>query len=201
LASDPSALLLETPRLRLRELADDDFDAVHAYASDPEVVRYMPWGPNTEEETRGFLWRAQATAGGEPRLAYELAVVVREDDRLIGAVGLHLAPEEDRAMLGYCYDRGSWGHGYATEAAAAMLSLGFDVLLLHRVWAGCDPENLASARVLEKVGMRLEGRLRDDVRIRGEYRDTLVYGLLEDEWRERDAGQIWSPARLEEAGT
>jgi RimJ/RimL family protein N-acetyltransferase len=82
-----------------------------------------------------------------------------------------------------------------------MLSLGFDVLLLHRVWAGCDPENRASARVLEKVGMRLEGRLRDDVRIRGEYRDTLVYGLLEDEWRERDAVRIWSPARLEEAGT
>jgi RimJ/RimL family protein N-acetyltransferase len=86
-------------------------------------------------------------------------------------------------MLGYCYDRAAWGSGYAAEAAAAMLDFAFDVLLLHRVWAGCDPENVGSARVLEKLGMRLEGRLRENERVRGAYRDTWVYGLLASEPR------------------
>jgi len=86
-------------------------------------------------------------------------------------------------MLGYCYDRAAWGRGYATEAASEILDFGFDVLLLHRVWAGCDPENVASARVLEKLGMRLEGHLRESERIRGAYRDTLVYAVIESDPR------------------
>ena len=174
--------MLRTERLLLRELTDDDFEAVHDYARDPEVVRYMPWGPSTEQETRDFLRRAQALATEEPRRGFELAVVTAGDDRLIGAIGLHMDTSELQAMLGYCYHRSAWGHGYATEAARAIVGFGFEVLLLHRVWAGCDPDNTPSARVLEKVGMRLEGRLREDTRIRGEFRDTLVYGILSREW-------------------
>jgi RimJ/RimL family protein N-acetyltransferase len=64
-----------------------------------------------------------------------------------------------------------------------MLDFAFDVLLAHRVWAGCDPENVASARVLERIGMRLEGRLRENERIRSRFRDTLVYGILDGELR------------------
>lgn len=176
-------LALETRRLLLRELHATDHSRVHAYASDPEVVEYMPWGPNTEQDTRDFLERSAAAARAEPRTSYELAVVRRADDLLLGAVGLHLDGGGHQAMLGYCYDREAWGSGYATEAARAMLDFAFDVLLLHRVWAGCDPGNVASARVLEKLGMRLEGRLRESERIRGAYRDTLVYGLLDDEPR------------------
>jgi len=175
--------VLETDRLILRELDLDDFEAVHAYASDPEAVRYMTWGPNTEQETLDFLEGARASAAEEPRTGYELAVVTKADGRLVGCIGLHLRSDESTAMLGYCLHPDAWGQGYATEAARGVLGLGFDVLLLHRVWAGCDPDNIASARVLQKVGMSLEGRLREDLRIRGVYRDTLVFGILEREWR------------------
>ena len=177
--------MLDTPRLLLRDLTDDDFEAVHAYSSDPEVVRYMTWGPNTEQDTLDFIASARSTARADPRRDFELAAVTRGEGRLIGCVGLHVRDDETAAMLGYCFGREAWGHGYATEAGFAMLGLAFDVLLLHRVWAGCDPDNAGSVRVLEKLGMRLEGRLRHDVRVRGSYRDSLVYGILEGEWSPR----------------
>jgi ribosomal-protein-alanine N-acetyltransferase len=178
-------VVLASPRLRYRELALDDYDAVHAYASDPEVVRYLGWGPNTEQDTRDFLERAVAGASAEPREKHELAVVTADDGRLVGSVGLYLAPADEQAMLGYCYHPDAWGRGLATEAAETMLDFGFGVLLLHRIWAGCDPDNVGSVRVLEKIGMTREGRLREATKIRGEFRDTLVYGLLAREWRAR----------------
>jgi len=190
--------LLESRRLRLRELTDADFEAVHEYGSDPEVVQFMNWGPNTEQDTRDFLERAQNAALAEPRLTYDLAVVSKESGRLLGAIGFYVAPEAFQAMLGYCYSAGSWGRGYATEAAETVIRFGFDVLMLNRIWAGCDPDNAASIRVLEKTGMTLEGRLREDVRIRGEFRDSLVYGVLEREWRRWvERPSQGSPARRE----
>jgi len=179
--------VLRTARLDLRELTPDDFDAVHAYASDPEVVRFMQWGPNTEQDTFDFIERAIAHAEDEGRTMYELAVVVRGEDRLIGAIGLEVDEVDARGTLGYCLHRGAWGHGYATEAARAVTAFGFEVLLLHRIRAGCDPENAASARVLEKVGMTLEGHLRENVRVRGAFRDTLVFGMLRREWTARES--------------
>ena len=95
--------MLRSPRLYLREFGDDDFDAVHAYATDPEVVRYMTWGPNSEAETRDFLGRAQSHTEVDPRVQYELAVIRGDSDQLIGGVGLHV--EGAKAMLGYCFAR------------------------------------------------------------------------------------------------
>jgi len=175
--------LIHTERLVLRDLQRDDFEAVHAYATDPEVVRYMPWGPNTEAETEAFFDRVDAMKRADPRAGYELAVVRESDDRLLGAVGLHLDEREmSIAMLGYCYSRAAWGNGYATEAAFGLLRFGFEEWGLMRVWAGCDPDNAGSIRVLQKLGMSQEGRLRQDTLIDGEWRDTLIFGVLRDEW-------------------
>ena len=174
--------MIESERLLLREFADSDFDAVHAYATDLEVLRFMPWGPNSEEETREFLARAQSHASKEPRTALELAVIEIESDRLVGGVGLHA--ERSEAELGYCLSRSAWGAGYATEAARLLVDFGFRSMTLHRIWAGADPENMASRRVLEKLGMRQEGHYRQNCQIRGEWRDTVVYAILEHEWRD-----------------
>lgn len=186
-------MILRTPRLFLREFSVEDFEAVHAYASDPEVVEFLPWGPNTEQDSRDFLSNTVKSAAVEPRDDYVLGVVQRSDDRLVGAVGLHLAHADDHmAMIGYVYHRDAWGKGYATEAARSMVSFGFEVLHLDRLWAGCDPENYASAMVLEKVGMSLEGHLRQDTRVRGRLRDSLIFGVLADEYfrstRDHDDG-------------
>jgi [ribosomal protein S5]-alanine N-acetyltransferase len=174
--------VITTDRLLLRDFRFDDFAAVHRYATDLEVVQYMPWGPNTETDTRDFLDRNIAAAQIEPRVSYGLAVVRAEDGVLVGGIGLDPdRPDGSQASLGYCLAREIWGQGYATEAAKVLMAFGFDVLHLHRIQAACDPHNPGSACVLEKLGMTLEGHLRRDTRIRGEWRDALVYAVLEDD--------------------
>jgi RimJ/RimL family protein N-acetyltransferase len=177
--------VLKSERLVLRELLDSDFEAVHAYAADLDVVRYMEWGPNSEAETRQFLGCAQSHASKNPRIVFELAVVDTQTDRLIGSIGLHT--KGTQAMLGFCFSRSAWGQGYATEAARLLVDFGFRSLGVHRIWAESDPENAASLRVLEKLGMRREGHFRHDCQVRGEWRDTVVYAILEDEWKGHSA--------------
>jgi RimJ/RimL family protein N-acetyltransferase len=178
--------LLETERLTLREISEEDFGAVHAYASDPEVVQYVPWGPNTSQDTHDFLATTMTRAVAELRLEYVLGVELRSSPGMLGTVGLYLrSRDHDQAMLGYAYGSGAWGQGIATEAALAMVAMGFDVLGLRRIWASCDPDNHGSRRVLEKVGMQVEGLLRGDMVIRGDVRDNLLWGILEPEWRDR----------------
>lgn len=175
-----TAAVLTTERLLLRELTEDDFDAVHAYGSDPEVVEFVPWGPNTEQVTRDFLERNIRKAEADPRQDFVFGVVPHDTGRLVGSIGLYCNGHQ--AMLGYAFGREAWGRGYATEAARAMVGMAFEVLHLRRVWASCDPDNTASARVLQKCGMTLEGQLREDNDIRGRLRDSLVWGILEREW-------------------
>ena len=172
--------MLRSERLVLREFRDDDFDAVHSYGADLEVVRFMNWGPNSEDETRDFIKRAQSRASADPCVGYDLAVIEVSSDRLIGGIGLY--SDGPQAMLGYCFSRSAWGKGYATEAAQLILDFGFESMDIHRVWAGCDTENVASVRVLQKLGMRQEGHLKHDCQIRGEWRDTFLYAILKDEW-------------------
>lgn len=175
---------LTSERLLLREFNENDWQAVHLYGSDPEVVRYMPWGPNTEEESQRFIRRAITFQLEQPRRHYELAVVLKEEDLLIGGCGIRVSnPDIMEGNIGYCLNRNFWGKGYATEAARTLLTYGFETLNLHRIYATCDPENKASVRVLEKIGMSLEGRHRENLRIRGEWRDSLIYAILDYEWK------------------
>jgi [ribosomal protein S5]-alanine N-acetyltransferase len=175
---------LPTVRLTLRDLRDSDFERVHAYATDLEVVRYLDWGPNSAEDTRSFLALARDAREASPRTAYHLSIAVRTDDRVIGGCRIEIRDAASSgADLGYVLDRAHWGHGYATEAGRALLAFGFERLGLHRIWARCDIRNTASARVLEKVGMRPEGLLRHDVRRKGEWRDSFLYAILEPDWR------------------
>ena len=180
-----AGVALETPRLALRELRDSDFERVHAYASDHVVVRYLDWGPNSVEDTARFLALARDGRETTPRTAYHLAIALRTDDRLVGGCRIEIRDAPGGAGdLGYVLDRAHWGQGYATEAGFELLAFGFGRLGLHRIWARCDVENAASARVLEKLGMEREGRLRQDVRRKGEWHDSYLYAILEPEWRE-----------------
>ncbi len=178
-------LPLQTERLELRDFREEDVDAVHEWASDPEVVRFMGWGPNTREQTREFLQRKFAERTGEPRRTWGLAVVRRDTGRVIGSVGLRLNEHLQQAALGYCYHQDAWGQGFATEAALEVLRFGFEQLGLHRIHASADARNGASVRVLDKIGMRQEGRLREHVLMRGEWRDSYLYAILQHEWTER----------------
>lgn len=177
-----TAVLLETSRLVLREFADHDAPAVQAYAGDAEVVRHLDWGPNTPEDTAAFLSVARASRGAMPRTAYHLAIVLKATDRLIGGCRITIRrPTHGDGDVGYVLDRSHWGHGYTTEAMRALVTFGFGRLALHRISATCDVDNHASARVLEKLGMQREGRLRQITRRRDEWRDSYLYAVLESD--------------------
>ncbi len=174
-----------TERLVLRDFEEADWASVHSYASDPEVVRYMDWGPNTEKESRSFVSRAIAFQEVRPRRNYDLAIVLKKKERLIGGCGIHVSsPNNREGWIGYCLNRDFWGKGYATETAKALLKFGFDQLNLHRIFATCDQANVISARVLKKMGMKREGCLREHKWAKGEWRDSLLYAILDYEWRQ-----------------
>ena len=175
---------LSSERLLLREFVEQDAASVHSYARDPEVVKHMPWGPNTENDTRDFIQRAVGYQLEQPRTHYELAVTLRDKGVLIGGCGIRVTnPVLREGNFGYCLNKQYWGNGYATEAAETLLDFGFGTMKLHRIYATCDPENHASRKVLEKNGLTQEGHLRENLMIRDVWRDSLVYAILDREWR------------------
>jgi [ribosomal protein S5]-alanine N-acetyltransferase len=174
---------IHTQRLSLRPFEERDLEDTHAYGSDPNVARYMPWGPNTPEETRTFLTRVIAQQSELPRLEFGFAVEHSASGRVIGSAALHLRDGPNRtAELGYCLAAAHWRQGYISEAARALLDAAFGPLDLHRVFATCDTRNTGSFGVMEKIGMRREGELLLDRQVKGEWRDTYIYAVLAREW-------------------
>jgi len=143
--------------------------------------------PDNEASERRHL-RAAYQHGEEqvPRTKFQLAIEARAERRLIGNCGVRLAAPGSRvADVGYELAPDEWGHGYATEAARAIVAFGFDTLSLHRVAATCVADNAAAAHILEELGLRRVGHLREVAHYKGRWWDELVYGILEDEWRTR----------------
>ena len=148
---------LLTERLSLREFVDSDFDALREIEADPEGLRYRSRAEITPAQTSEFLVQAQVQAAEVPRQQYALAVVLRPEQRLLGQVGLTIVNSKyDEAFLWYAIHRSFWGQGCATEAAARLVRFGFEAAGLRRIFAECHPDNKASARVLEKIGMTAE---------------------------------------------
>ena len=176
-------VLLITERLVLREFVADDWPAFHAVESLPEVARYQSFEPRTAEESRDYVRRASQSATEQPRRTYDLAVILRTEDRLIGRCGFGITDAEpEQAMLWYTLHPEYWGQGYTTEAARCMVEFGFRELGLHRMWADCDPDNVGSWRVLEKIGMRREGHLRENALVKGAWVDSFIYAVLDRDW-------------------
>jgi RimJ/RimL family protein N-acetyltransferase len=182
-ATDPPWYPIRTKRLLIRDFRAEDADDVHLYAADPEVARFMPWGPNTTDETAAFVGRALDAQATWPRLDHGFAMELRETGRVVGSIGFHLRDVESRTVeIGYCLRRDCWGQGLTSEAAAGMLAAAFGRLRLHRVFATCDVRNTGSYRVMEAVGMRREGEFRQDRVVKGALRDTYLYAILADEF-------------------
>lgn len=174
---------LRTERLLLRPFDDGDADDLFALHSDATVLRYWDSPPWVEpERARQFLARSRQVAedGTGARLAVERAA----DGVLLGWCGFtRWNPAYRSAALGYCFAEVAWGHGYATEAARAVLTWAFGTLDLNRVQAETDTRNLASARVLTKLGFVHEGTQREDCVVDGVVSDSWVFGLLRRDWR------------------
>jgi ribosomal-protein-alanine N-acetyltransferase len=171
-------MMLTTERLLLRPFRPGDRAAVHAYAADPAVVEFMEYGPNTEAETDEFMAEALVPLPGK----WLWALVRRGDEAVIGAAQLIVQSDlHHRGEMGYVLARSAWGRGYATEAAGALIDFGLTDAGLHRIMATTDPANSASVRVLEKIGMRREGLMREHYLIRGRWRDRVLYARVAPE--------------------
>src|SRR5512132_1106778 len=175
---------IETERLILRELVRDDWQRVLEYQSDPLYLRYYEWTERTPEAAQEFVGWFLEHQKQNPRTKFQLAITLKSTNELIGNCGIRLdKPNAFQADIGYELDPKHWNHGYATEAAHAIVDLGFSRFRLHRVWSWCVADNAASAHVLEKLGMRREGHLRQSEYYRGRWWDTLMYAILDEEWQ------------------
>lgn len=176
-----------TDRLLLRPVLESDAAAMHAYKSRADVCRYLPHDVLSLEQVIGRTKTLYApTALEDEGQSLTLAVTEQTTGALIGDVILFWRSREHRAgEVGYVFNPRVHGHGYAVEATGAMLALGFDGLGLHRIVGRLDARNTASARVLEKLGMRREAHFVSNEYLKGEWTDELVYALLDEEWRAR----------------
>ncbi len=176
---------LTATRVALRRFHLADVDGLVTYRSSAEVARYQSWAapyPRAAGERliRELMARHPDTAGQW----FQFAVVLRSTGELIGDCAARPHPDDYRqAEIGFTTAPEHQGHGYATETARSLLGYLFERRGKHRVTACCDARNAASAAVLERLGMRREGHLRESTWAKGEWTDDLLYALLEREWR------------------
>jgi RimJ/RimL family protein N-acetyltransferase len=178
---------IETARLTLRPFTPDDFGDFYAYQSRPDVARYLHWNARNPAQARQALAeQAHERALDDEGDWLTYAVVWREAGRVVGEVGLKWLSREHRGgETGFVFNPDYHGRGLATEAAECMLRVGFESLGWHRIIGCCDARNTASARLMERLGMRCEAHLRHTEMIKGEWADELVFAMLDHEWRER----------------
>lgn len=170
---------IETERLILRPFQPEDGEGLYEYLSDAEVVRYEPYTPMSPEEAR--------EEAGRRAKNNDFWAVCKKDGQLIG--NLYFSKGDFNTWeLGYVFNRKYWGKGYASESVQALLDVAFREWDVRRVVAMCDPKNTASWRLMERLGMRREGELKQNVYFfcneEGDpiWKDTYEYGLLREEW-------------------
>ena len=187
-------------RLILRDFVEEDLAHVYAIRSDPEVARFMDFAPETLEQTRGWL-NGVITHSRErkaPSDGYNLAVVLGATGRVIGWVGFgeseRFPPGSGEHGVGYMIARAHWRQGYASEALRAVIDFSFRSLGARRVSAWCWADNAASARVMEKAGMRFVRRNERTEPKSGSSTPCLEYAVRSDEWL-RDEHDLHESAR------
>jgi RimJ/RimL family protein N-acetyltransferase len=176
---------LETERLVLRPFEEGDLGALYAMHSDAEVTRWLYNEPRTLDETRTLL--GHKLAGDRFMVEgnwLSAAVIERESGELVGDVSLRWSSVVHKTgEIGFMFDPGYQGRGYATEAARRLIAFGFEAMGFHRVIGRAEARNTASVRVLEKLGLRREGLLVENEWVKGEWQSEVVYAILEREWR------------------
>jgi len=171
---------LETERMILRKITRDDLQDMFAYCSDPRMTDYVTWPTHTNpDETMNFIeFVENLYMNGE---VAPLGIEDKQSHKLIGTCGfVNWNMNHARAEIGYAIASQYWGQGYMTEAVKAMIRFGFDHKLV-RIEARCHPDNIASARVMEKCGMSYEGILRKHLFAKGKFEDVKMYSIINEE--------------------
>lgn len=174
--------VFETDRLVLRKLTSDDAPEYFEIASDPIVTAQTTWERHRElKDTLDFLQRKEGQF--LKREEYHWGIVQKSSGKLIGRTGLiRIDPEHEKAELGYVFSRHNWNQGIVTEASFQIMTYGFRELGMNRIEARCNADNVGSYRVMEKLGMKYEGLLRKQLKIKGVFLDQRMYSLIRDEF-------------------
>ena len=179
---------IRTERLVLRLMTEADVDDIHGYQSREDVCRYLLFEPRTREEVaEKVAAHARATTlekdGDYLQLALELPATPDAPSRVIGDSYFTFSSlENSRGEIGWTLHPDFAGHGYAAEAARAVLDIAFRAIRLHRVYAELDPRNNASIALCKRLGMREEAFFVKDLWFKGDWADTGIYAILRDEW-------------------
>jgi len=173
---------VETKRLRLRKLTLEDAEDVFHYGSNEEVARSVTWYPyKTVDDAEEFI--RQVLAFYEAGRPAPWAMELNSSGQVIGTVGFgNVKERHSSAEIAYACSHDFWGKGYTTEAVQEVIRIGFEELDLIRIFAKCLPENVASERVMQKVGMMYEGTERKSAYIKGRNRDLKVYAILHEDY-------------------
>ncbi len=176
---------IQTARLTLRPFTADDAPAVYEYARHRDVAATTATIPHPYSLEDAVEWLGRVTEHGAKGDVHNFAIVLRASRRLIGAIDLRLEPENRAADLGYAIHPAHWNKGYVTEAARAVVEHGFETLNLNRIHAHHFASNPASGRIMEKVGMKCEGTMRQRICKWGVMHDTIHWAILRSEYEER----------------
>ena len=169
-------MYITTERLIIRNFEIEDWQDVYEYISDHNVMKYIPEGVFTGEETKEFINQNM----GEK--AEKFAVVLRDENVVIGHIAFFKYFGEHTYEIGWVFNPKYYNKGYASEAAQSVLKFGFEEMKLHRIIATCQPENIPSYRVMEKIGMRREGYFKKCIPSGNEWWDEYYYAILGEEW-------------------
>lgn len=182
---------ITTQRLLIRPFIQSDLDDLFAFQSREDVTRFLYWNPRSREEVAEVLkeWMVPPPMDTDGQ-SLVLAAELQESGRVIGSLFLfQRSVEHLQGEIGFVFNPGSQGRGLATEGAAEILRIGFQGLRLHRLSGRCDARNQASARLMERLGMRKEAHLIQNERVKGDWTDELVFAILAAEWQAQEAGR------------
>ena len=173
---------IETERLLLRKITLNDANDMFDYASDPQVSEYTTWSTHSSiEDSKNFLRSLNKMY--KKRELVDWGIVHKAEQKFIGTCGyVGWSMTNSRAEIGYALSRKYWNQGYTSEAVNAIIEFGFREMMLNRIEAKCKVNNIASARVMEKVGMQLEGILRQQLFVKDQYWDLKIYSILRDDF-------------------
>jgi len=170
-------MILDTARLHIRPLEERDVDALFEFLSDPNTMTFFVEGTYTKEV---ILQMIQDNITEKKHYG----IIDKQTNKLIGKLVFYEWFMEQTYEIGWIMNSRFTNQGYTTEAASEVLRYGFSILKAHRIIATCQPENIASKRICEKLGMRLEGLFKKCIYVKpGIWWDELFYAILEDDYK------------------
>lgn len=174
---------ISTERLVLRGIRISDAESMFKYRSNPQIYKFQGWRPETIEEVKEFICEKVAKTSNIPDTWYQLGILLKETDELIGDIGIHFIDSDNlQVEIGFTLSLNHQCKGYATEAITSVIDYLFNNLKKHRIIASVDPRNTKSIALLERIQMRKEAHFKKSFWFDNEWADDIVYAILREEW-------------------